>query len=327
MSKRVIKVTLSEKSIDNAIKELKNYKTWLKECTVKFIQALGEEGVQVATAKFQTAVYDGTNDVSVSVESRDNNKVAVVAVGSSVLFIEFGTGVKYPYNHPEAGKNGFTRGGYGYKLGRLENGWRYTGDPGSNGEVITTGKHAGEVHTYGNPANMSMYETVRELEEKFEEIARRCYTWKTLLQEVSKMATSTYMTFLMHKNQSTWEKLLDITEFPDLGGDPELLETTTLSDKMQTYVNGVQSNDGMTFNANYDHTEYKALKALEGKNEEYAVWFGGTETASSPTPTGSEGKFKFAGELSVYVTGGGVNEVRGMAITIAPSTPITEDEE
>ena len=122
MSKRVIKVTLSEKSIDNAIKELKNYKTWLKECTEKFIQALGEEGVQVATAKFQTAVYDGTNDVSVSVESRDTNKVAVVAVGSSVLFIEFGTGVKYPDNHPEAGKNGFTRGGYGYKLGRLENG-------------------------------------------------------------------------------------------------------------------------------------------------------------------------------------------------------------
>ena len=102
MSKRVIKVTLSEKSIDNAIKELKNYKTWLKECTEKFIQALGEEGVQVATAKFQTAVYDGTNDVSVSVESRDNNKVAVVAVGSSVLFNEFGTGVKYTATNQQA---------------------------------------------------------------------------------------------------------------------------------------------------------------------------------------------------------------------------------
>ena len=56
MSKRVIKVTLSEKSIDNAINELKNYKTWLKECTEKFIQALGEEGVQVATAKFQPSM-------------------------------------------------------------------------------------------------------------------------------------------------------------------------------------------------------------------------------------------------------------------------------
>lgn len=121
------------------------------------------------------AVYDGTNDVSVSVESRGENKAAVVAIGSSVLFIEFGTGVKYPDSHPEAGKFGFEHGGYGHHLGRLEKGWRYQGDPGTNGEVIATGKHAGEIHTYGNPANMSMYYTVRELEEKFEEIARRVY--------------------------------------------------------------------------------------------------------------------------------------------------------
>lgn len=140
------------------------------------------------------------------------------------------------------------------------------------------------------------------------------------------MATSTYMTFLMHKNNTSWEKLLDITEFPDLGGEPELLETTTMSDKMQTYVNGVQSNDGMQFNANYDLTEYKALKALEGKQEEYAVWFGGTETASTPTPTGDQGKFLITGELSVYVTGAGVNEVRGMTITIAPAKPVTMDD-
>lgn len=140
------------------------------------------------------------------------------------------------------------------------------------------------------------------------------------------MATSTYMTFLMHKNNTSWEKLLDITEFPDLGGEPELLETTTMSDKMQTYVNGVQSNDGMQFNANYDLTEYKALKALEGKQEEYAVWFGGTETANTPTPTGDQGKFLITGELSVYVTGAGVNEVRGMTITIAPAKPVTMDD-
>ena len=34
------------------------------------------------------------------------------------------------------------------------------------------------------------------------------------------MATSTYMTFLMHKKDSTYEKLIDITEFPDLGTYP-----------------------------------------------------------------------------------------------------------
>lgn len=175
MSKRIIKVQLTEQSIDNAIKELEDYKKWLKEKTQEFVKALADEGMQLSRAKFESATYDGTNDVSVSVESRGENKAAVVAIGSSVLFIEFGTGVKYPDSHPEAGKFGFEHGGYGHHLGRLEKGWRYQGDPGTNGEVIATGKHAGEIHTYGNPANMSMYYTVRELEEKFEEIARRVY--------------------------------------------------------------------------------------------------------------------------------------------------------
>lgn len=137
------------------------------------------------------------------------------------------------------------------------------------------------------------------------------------------MATSTYMTFLMHKESEEWKKLIDITEFPDLGTDPEMLETTTLSDRMQTFILGIQGNEALNFNANYDHGDYMKLKKLERKKEEYAVWFGGDEQADgSVTPTGVEGKFSFGGELSVRVTGGGVNEVRGMGITIAPNTII-----
>jgi len=135
------------------------------------------------------------------------------------------------------------------------------------------------------------------------------------------------MTFLMHKKaDADYEKLIDITEFPDLGTDPEMLETTTLSDRMQTFIMGIQGNEAMTFNTNYDHDGYKALKALKNKTEGYAVWFGGTEQEDGTvTPTGSEGKFSFDGQLSARVTGGGVNEVRGMSITIAPSTVITEE--
>ena len=138
------------------------------------------------------------------------------------------------------------------------------------------------------------------------------------------MAISTYKVFLMHKESSgeTYSKLIDIKEFPDLGGEPEMLETTTLSDNMQTYIAGIQSMDGLSFSANYDMTEYKKLKALEGKKESYAVWFGGTESSGTVTPDGSNGKFAFDGELSVYPVGGGVNEVVGMNITIAPSSPI-----
>lgn len=142
------------------------------------------------------------------------------------------------------------------------------------------------------------------------------------------MATSTYMTFLMHKNSTgdTWEKLIDITEFPDLGTDPEMLETTTLSDRMQTFIMGIQGNEAMTFNTNYDKTGFTALKALRNKVEQYGVWFGGTEEEDGTvTPTGTEGKFNFSGQLNVRVTGGGVNEVRGMAITIAPTGIIVEE--
>lgn len=137
------------------------------------------------------------------------------------------------------------------------------------------------------------------------------------------MAISTYKIFLMMKKEASYEKLIDIKDFPDLGGAPEMLETTTLSDKMQTYIPGIQSLDALEFTANYTKEDFMKLKALEGVEHEYAVWFGGTEAANVLTPTGTDGKFQFKGQLSAFPVGGGVNEVVGMTVTIAPSTPIT----
>lgn len=175
MKKRIIRVKLNEQSIDSAIKELYKYKRWLTNRTKKLLTTLADEGLNVSSVRFSQAIYDGTNDVSVSIEDRGKNKIAVVAVGSATLFIEFGTGVTYADDHPEAAEHGMVRGGYGHGLGRMKNGWRYEGEPGTNGEVITSGKHAGEIHTYGNPANMSMYSTIKELEQHFEEIVKRVF--------------------------------------------------------------------------------------------------------------------------------------------------------
>ena len=141
------------------------------------------------------------------------------------------------------------------------------------------------------------------------------------------MAISTYKIFLMSSTDGTkYEKLIDIKSFPDLGGAPEMLETTTLSDAMQTYIPGIQSLDALEFEANYTKEDFAKLKALEGKEQQYAVWFGGTGEGETLTPTGSDGKFKFKGQLSVYPVGSGVNEVVNMNINIAPSTPITLDD-
>lgn len=140
------------------------------------------------------------------------------------------------------------------------------------------------------------------------------------------MAISTYKVFLMKKDTDAYKKLVDIKDFPDLGGSPEMLETTTLSDKMQTYIPGIQSLDALEFNANYTKEEFTKLKALEGQELELAVWFGGDEANGTLTPTGDDGKFNFKGYVSVFVVGGGTNEVVGMTVAVAPSTPITVGE-
>lgn len=138
------------------------------------------------------------------------------------------------------------------------------------------------------------------------------------------MAISTYKIFLMKSEEgTTYEKLIDIKDFPDLGGAPEMLETTTLSDGMQTYIPGIQSCDALEFTANYTKADFDTLKAMEGNDTHFAVWFGGSVEGGVATPTGADGKFSFKGSLSVFPVGGGVNEVVSMTITIAPSTPIT----
>ena len=175
MAKKVIKVKLTPDSIQNAIDETYSFKRWILDKTTELLKELAERGVSVAKINFspQNAVYDGTNDVTVDFEMRGDKKVAVVATGNAVLFIEFGTGLLWPDTHPE---NHYSRGEYGYGLGKMAGGWRYDGEPGTNGEVITEGKHAGKVHTYGNPANASLYLTVRDVEREFTEIARRVFS-------------------------------------------------------------------------------------------------------------------------------------------------------
>ena len=136
------------------------------------------------------------------------------------------------------------------------------------------------------------------------------------------MAISTFKVYLMKKTSSTYSKLVDIKDFPDLGGSPEMIETTTLSDYMQTFIEGIQKMDGLEFTANYTKSDYQTLSDLKGDETEFAVWFGASRSGTTYTPDGSDGKFEFKGTLSVYVAGAGNNEVVEMKISIAPSTPI-----
>lgn len=143
------------------------------------------------------------------------------------------------------------------------------------------------------------------------------------------MAIASYYTFLMmgttEDDTTTWAKLVDIKDYPDLYGTPELLQTTTLSDyPSHTYIPGLQSADNMTFTCNYTSADFDTLKALEGDELDLAVWFGATESGGVVTPDGSNGKFTFKGQITVSITGKGVNEVAEMVVNVVRSSQITK---
>lgn len=130
------------------------------------------------------------------------------------------------------------------------------------------------------------------------------------------MAISTYPVVLKYDSSATetpnWTKLCDIKESPDLGGAPELLETTTFSDGSRIYISGIKD-QALEFTANYDADTYDNILALTG-TKSFQFWFG---------PNGAYGKFALSGTISAYMLGAGVNEVVEMRIVIVPSTPIT----
>ena len=124
------------------------------------------------------------------------------------------------------------------------------------------------------------------------------------------MAISTYPITL----KTAGTKLCDIKDFPDLGGAPEMLETTTLSDSAKTYIAGIQDQQALEFTANYTATAYAAVNALTTTTA-FTLEFG---------TGGASGIFSWSGTASAYIVGAGVNEVVDMKIVIVPSTAITK---
>ena len=113
-------------SIQKAIDQMNAYKRGIEEKCNELIRRLSEIGLQVASARFETAMYDGDNDVSVSV-SETTDGVKIVASGQAVCFIEFGSGVAMGYGYPDdqkpAGIVGI--GEYGKGHGATGKPWYY----------------------------------------------------------------------------------------------------------------------------------------------------------------------------------------------------------
>lgn len=136
---------------------------------------------------------------------------------------------------------------------------------------------------------------------------------------------STYQTYLMVKKTTggSYEKVIDITSFPDLIPPNDRIDITTLSDYMRKYIAGIGDTSEQTYGANYTPENYEAILELQGVQYDYALWFGASGSAGSEEPDGHNGKFNWTGDISAGINGGGVNEAVAMTVTCTPSTVIT----
>ena len=158
MAKKVISMTLSQKSVQNVIKELRSYQNSLEYKCRLLAEKLAEKGVEIAQTYVASLDAIFTYELNSSIHAEHVKDVqgggiyAVVAGTDHALFVEFGTGIvgqqsPYPGKLPD--------GRYG---------WFYRDD---NGQWW---------FTEGMPSRPFMYYTANELRDLIMETAKEVFT-------------------------------------------------------------------------------------------------------------------------------------------------------
>lgn len=173
--KRIIECVLSPESVDSAIKELQDYKDELQDKHKQLVDRLAKIGIKVAEERYAEASAGSIEagkmtapDSAVptlEITTEDGGLTAVIQIsGHDVTFIEFGSGVHFNAGYAgkpattNAGKFGYTIGGYGTGLG-LHEAWHY-----GSGKI-----------SYGTPAADATGKIEEEIKNQIRKVVREIY--------------------------------------------------------------------------------------------------------------------------------------------------------
>lgn len=110
---------------------------------------------------------------------------------------------------------------------------------------------------------------------------------------------------------SQYTELTNLQEIPDLGGEAEAIEITTLADAAHMYTDGILNyGDSLAFKFLYDKTQFTTLTGLTGSNS----WQ--VELPDGATCT-------FTGTSSVKLDSVGVNAALTYELSIKPNSAMT----
>ena len=162
MAKKVIKFTLDEKDIDRAIKEVRQFEREFREKCNRLIEALTDEGVEIA--KVQVAQLDAvfTGELMNSIEGYYSPESGIAIIKAGAMYataVEFGTGVvgaSSPHPNPQ--------------------GWQYDSHShGDEGWVYYDDDSGKFRWTKGFKSRPFMFNTARELERICKRIAEEVF--------------------------------------------------------------------------------------------------------------------------------------------------------
>ena len=110
---------------------------------------------------------------------------------------------------------------------------------------------------------------------------------------------------------STYTDLTDLQEIPDLGGESEAIEITTLDDAAHMYTDGILNyGDSLSFKFLYKKTQFNTLTGLEGS----ISW-----KVTLPDSTACT----FTGTCSVKLDAVSVNNALTYTLAIKPDSEMT----
>ena len=107
------------------------------------------------------------------------------------------------------------------------------------------------------------------------------------------------------------EVLTNLQEIPELGGEAEAIEITTLADAAHMYTDGILNyGDSLAFKFLYEKAQFTELSGLDGSQQ----W-------NVALPDGT--KCSFSGSCSVKLDGVGVNAPLTYTLSIKPDSAMT----
>lgn len=164
MSTTVISFSLSEKSINKAIRDLERYREeFLRKCN-ELIKQLTEYGSEFAKFEVLRLGAFDTGELADSIQGYFEPDIGIGFIRAEcwyAVYVEFGTGVVGAGSaHPDAGAHG----------------WVYDANHhGDNGWVYFNEREGKIMWTKGQPSHPFMYNTFRELQQKAHDIAKSVF--------------------------------------------------------------------------------------------------------------------------------------------------------